>query len=252
MKHEIGDIVAIRDDLSEEDGKHGDYSVIRPMCKYAGATAMVTRVDSDCCRLNVDDGQFSWQGYMFKSRTKTAGKRPSAKKKNPKQKPIVKDRDGNRINIGDTILCNNRLYVVASFEVKGEGSPLVGLSTEKAYRDRCKDPGAFLPVGFVASETRRDGFSWLKNCSVVHPTEILDAKEKKYLEGVIAPFREQVQSIYIEVCFQDPKSRQLAMAIEHSATMYFPPFKAGTMYVGMGITETYTPAELGLFKEEQK
>ncbi len=73
--------------------------------------------------------------------------------------------------------------------------------------------------------------------------EILDEKEKKYLNNVIKPFREKVTSIqkdgnrlkeYIKIC------------IKNEANIGLPDFETDTMYKGMKIYKKYTLSELGL------
>lgn len=73
--------------------------------------------------------------------------------------------------------------------------------------------------------------------------EILDEKEKEYLNNVIKPFREKVTFIqkdgnrlkeYIKIC------------IKNDANIGLPYFETDTMYKGMKIYKEYTLTELGL------
>lgn len=71
---------------------------------------------------------------------------------------------------------------------------------------------------------------------------ILDDAEKRYLKGVIRPFRESVRSIEKSDIYRDE-----AICINtEKRYMVFPPFKAGTMYKGMELNRKYTLEELGL------
>lgn len=82
--------------------------------------------------------------------------------------------------------------------------------------------------------------------SIVHP-QILDDAEKRYLKGVIRPFRDRVQYITktnngcsrgycgIRIGFTNP-----------SDDIYLPCFLASTMYKGMKLYKNYTLEELGL------
>lgn len=75
--------------------------------------------------------------------------------------------------------------------------------------------------------------------------EILDEEEKRYLEGVIRPFRDKVKCII-------KKSGCTKMFIEirlESEYTCLPYFKANTMYKGMKLDKRYTLKELGLFEE---
>ena len=82
-------------------------------------------------------------------------------------------------------------------------------------------------------------FTWL---DMEHVEPILDDAEKRYLAGVIRPFRDSVRGIekaenlpYEMICI-DTKYRY----------MVFPPFDKGTMYKGMKTGWRYTLEELGL------
>lgn len=84
-------------------------------------------------------------------------------------------------------------------------------------------------------------------CEIEKP--ILTEKEKKYLEGVIEPFREKISYIlkrqcndeyYIEICYVE---------YDVETNMPFPFFKKDTMYKGMELDKEYTLEELGLFQD---
>lgn len=77
--------------------------------------------------------------------------------------------------------------------------------------------------------------------------EILDEEEKRYLEGVIRPFRDKVKNIikntnYSHQCY-------IGIRLEHEG-IALPYFKENIMYKGMEIDRMYTLEELGLFEEE--
>lgn len=75
---------------------------------------------------------------------------------------------------------------------------------------------------------------------------ILDDVERKYLAGVIRPFRGDVESI----CKCETRSdKKEWIAIRFKSTlceMYFPEYPAGTMYKGMELNRKYNIEELGL------
>lgn len=84
------------------------------------------------------------------------------------------------------------------------------------------------------------------------PKEILDKEEKKYLEGVIRPFKDRVEYIFkrksLDVTFHEPIVKYyLGFKIDDDF-IYFPKFE--TMYKGMEVNKEYTLEELGLFKGE--
>ena len=77
--------------------------------------------------------------------------------------------------------------------------------------------------------------------------EILDEAEKRYLRGVIRPFRNKVK--YIEkVTFSDGDSKIRVKIEKDNNTNYIglPYFKKDTMYKGMEDNKEYTLEELGL------
>ena len=76
--------------------------------------------------------------------------------------------------------------------------------------------------------------------------EILDEEEKRYLEGVIRPFKDKVK--YIE---KIGNSLEEYIWIEIKGDdIKLPFFKANTMYKNMELEKRYTLKELGLFEEE--
>ena len=92
------------------------------------------------------------------------------------------------------------------------------------------------PQGFTMLEA---AMKWL---DMEHNEPILDDTEKRYLSGVIRPFRDKVTCIvkqsgsgeeYIQMYFRD-------------GGIVFPSFKVGAMYKGMESFKMYTPEELGL------
>ncbi len=87
------------------------------------------------------------------------------------------------------------------------------------------------------SACREDNIEWL-----LAETQILDDAEKRYLKGVIRPFRNEVRSIrklsYV--------SEQIVIQMQSGIEIKLPCFKKGTMYQGMEKDKRYTLEELGL------
>lgn len=86
--------------------------------------------------------------------------------------------------------------------------------------------------------------------SIVHP-QILDEEEKRYLAGVIRPFRGRavfVKKIYHTGYTVDYE--QIIIRVKSIATLIadipLPFFKKGEMYKGMKLNREYTLEELGL------
>lgn len=79
---------------------------------------------------------------------------------------------------------------------------------------------------------------------IVHP-QILDDAERRYLKGVIRPFRDRVTSICKG---KDTTSKRecLTIFVSKYDRCNLPWFEAGTMYKGMEMYKEYTLEELGL------
>lgn len=103
-------------------------------------------------------------------------------------------------------------------------------------RGNCKDC-IFCDVACV------DGArNWLNS---EYKEQILDDAEKRYLRGVIRPFRGKVKSI---TKFADTRCTEeyIYMVIEGPADACLPRFDGNTMYRGMELNREYTLEELGL------
>lgn len=72
--------------------------------------------------------------------------------------------------------------------------------------------------------------------------EILDDAEKRYLKGVIRPFRNEVKSIRK----LSAVSEWIVIEMKSHQETNLPKFKKGTMYQGMEGNRIYTLEELGL------
>ena len=77
--------------------------------------------------------------------------------------------------------------------------------------------------------------------AIVHP-QVLDDAEKRYLKGVIRPFRDRVKYIKkVEGACEEYIHIQL-----NTDWAFLPHFRTGTMYKGMKPDHGYTLEELGL------
>ena len=81
--------------------------------------------------------------------------------------------------------------------------------------------------------------TWL---DMEHNELILDDAEKRYLKGVIRPFRDRIK--YIGKT-GDATAECIYMQVD-SEIFYMPDFNIGTMYKGMELDHEYTLKELGL------
>ena len=77
--------------------------------------------------------------------------------------------------------------------------------------------------------------------------EILDEVEKRYLRGVIRPFKENVRFITKRRYWIDSTEyNDISICIRNNSNIILPKFKANKMYKGMEMEKTYTLEELGL------
>ena len=88
----------------------------------------------------------------------------------------------------------------------------------------------------------------------INTLDILDRKEKEYLQNVIKPFRDRVKSIakqnytngydYISISVSYPIND--CFDCFGTDSLFLPVFKSGTMYNNMKVDRKYTLEELGL------
>ena len=90
-------------------------------------------------------------------------------------------------------------------------------------------------------------FKWL---DMKHKEQILDDAEKRYLSGVIRPFKNDVTSIVKSTTLLDSgRFEEIIIEYDRFEDKFgfdLPPFKCGTMYKGMKVGKRYKPEELGL------
>ena len=101
-----------------------------------------------------------------------------------------------------------------------------------------------IPCTGNCRECKKNVMEWLLE---EYKEPVLDDAEKEYLSAVIKPFRDRMISVrkyhydkyyeYITIIYYD---------VNKYLSIYFPPFKKGTMYKGMELDRNYTLEELGL------
>lgn len=108
----------------------------------------------------------------------------------------------------------------------------------------CLDSKIIGEIG-ISTISKNPVLVWL---DMEHVEPILDDAEKRYLKGVIRPFRNQIISIYKEQFGFNHES----IIIEYydfdrsQSTLCLPQFKKGSMYAGMKTGWRYTLEDLGL------
>lgn len=83
--------------------------------------------------------------------------------------------------------------------------------------------------------------------TIYEDKEILDEVEKRYLKGVIRPFRDKVKFIEkVTKSYNDNRESFINIDIDNDENIMLPYFDTYTMYKGMELGEKYTLKELGL------
>lgn len=81
--------------------------------------------------------------------------------------------------------------------------------------------------------------------SIVHP-QILEDAEKRYLGGVIRPFKDKVLYITKRSVISNSTIEYISIQLAGPEYIWLPGFNKGTMYKGMEPDHWYTLEELGL------
>lgn len=116
---------------------------------------------------------------------------------------------------------------------KGKHGYDICIRTEKGWFAKLGE------VDTVFNNSATAVFFWLDQ---EHKEQILDDAEKRYLKGVIRPFRDKVTAI----CkVNDIESDYIVICLEFE-NVCLPDFPTGTMYKGMKKGHDYTLEELGL------
>ena len=90
-------------------------------------------------------------------------------------------------------------------------------------------------------ECRKENMQWLLE---EYKEQILDDTEKRYLSGIIRPFKKMV--VFIKKTCNCVGFKWIEIAVEGNRTITFPGFKNDEMYKGMKLEKEYTIEELGL------
>lgn len=77
---------------------------------------------------------------------------------------------------------------------------------------------------------------------------VLDEGERKYLEAVLAPFKNRVAYIAKKHASFKPSMEWITVKLDDGYFVVLPYFERGKMYKGMDANREYAPKELGLWK----
>lgn len=107
-------------------------------------------------------------------------------------------------------------------------------------RKECKEAESGFCFSNPCSACRKDNIEWL-----LSEYQILDDAEKRYLRGVIRPFRNEV--LGIEKKPGSTFNEWISIVMKNNETISLPFFKKSSgMYQGMELRRRYTLEELGL------
>ena len=84
------------------------------------------------------------------------------------------------------------------------------------------------------------------NITLEKPEPILDEAERKYLSGVIRPFRDSVKDIVKRKSYDSEYEEYIIIHCGKFEAIVFPYFKEGTMYKNMVINKEYSLEDLNL------
>ena len=175
---------------------------------------------------------------------------------------------GVKYKVGDKVLLTNKLphtwvsdmgiylgKVVTISKIKYDSGYAEFEIDEDKSDDDCK--WSFYPEDIVKKVSKGTFFKKLPNDftgtidvvnGYIHKPQILDEEEKKYLEGVIRPFRDKVT--YIKKIRNILESEEFITIQLKNEVIDLPYFEENTMYKGMEIDKRYSLKELELFEEK--
>lgn len=110
----------------------------------------------------------------------------------------------------------------------------------REIREKCKE-GNDSCGSKRCVECRKENIEWLLS---EYKEPILDDAEKRYLRGVIRPFRNMV--VFIKKTCNCVGFQWIEIAVKENKTITLPGFKNDEMYKGMKLEKEYTLEELGL------
>lgn len=127
---------------------------------------------------------------------------------------------------------------IAEIAVNNEIIALIDHKPISCRKIHCNDCGKHVP-GYGCSMKKLT--EWANS---EYKEQILDDVEKRYLRGVIRPFRNMV--VFIKKTWNYASCQWIEIAVEGNRTIALPGFKNDEMYKGMKLEKEYTLEELGL------
>ena len=160
------------------------------------------------------------------------------------------------LKVGDKVKLRNRLRYVGNSKNEYSGkivtiSKIVeGLFDYRFTIEENEYPKLFFDVNDIECIIKQKHFKSLPNnyTGTIEVEngfikEILDEVEKRYLKAVIKPFKNKVDNISKQLCYNGKYYIKIDLDTE---SIKFPCFENGAMYNGMKEDKEYTLKELGL------
>lgn len=216
MKFKVGDKVKIREDLSL--GKYYSVNLSRSMLLNKGKEAKITYIspDDDTCHLDIDGDDWWWSEDMLEPYTSKIAK------KDLRDGDYCVFKNGDKaIKIGNYVGTHNVVVPLREYNNKLEHNYDSNYDIVRVDRPT-------------------------KYKTIYKNDEILDSTEKKYLAGVIRPFKDKIKTIAKELDIGHGDLCYLNISLENNDCANLPSFYSKAMYVGMEVDKEYTLEELGL------
>lgn len=218
MKFEIGDKVKVKNNLIT--GKlYGTQSFVCNMEKYKSKIVTIRNVYAHFYEIEEDRGVWYWTDEMFEN------------EKQYTYEDLKKSPLGTKITFekGEILIKDGEEYY------ESRNTWRVGKNL-KNLEDNEMILGKIIKIEEPTYETVYE-----------YKPEILDEVEKRYLRGIIRPFKDKVKTIKKYV--YSSGNATIDIRIESSKDSWLiklPPFKKGEMYKNMEDGKEYTLEELGL------
>lgn len=214
MKFKVGDKIKVRKGLIV-GGDYGDWYFCSSMEQWKGKIMTIREVRSDSYK--VEENNWEWSEEMLERAEYTYGDL----KKSPIGTKVTFEKGVALIKIKENFYTNN-FWNRSNEDLKD----LYG--------------GRYLGKIIKIEEPE---YTTVYEAKV----EILDEVEKRYLRGVIRPFRDKVKGIgkSIVSTYKSDKE-QIIIDMKGHDIISLPSFEVNTMYKGMEIYKKYTLKELGL------
>lgn len=226
MRFKIGDRVRVRKDL-KCNNYYGGVRVNEEMAEYKGKTVTIettTSSNKGIYEIEEDNGRWCWSGDMFEV--------AKYDYEDLKKSPI-----GTKVTFED-----GEILIKLQKDYYNECSKHGYYRDEKDLKGLKDNCGSCL-LGKIIKIEEPTSYTTVYEAKV----EILDEAEKRYLRGVIRPFRNRVSAIRkMRYVSKNKESAYIQIQYKDDAPTNFPCYKDGTMYDGMEADRDYTLEELGL------